>query len=115
MEASMTLNHPDPINNPASDPDAQPRRTGGSANDPPGGLELERDSRPDPDPISELATIDDSGAGGAPDRPQLANQPGHKPGFGPDEFTRPKLEGNPELGIDPHDAPRSWASGPKAP
>lgn len=59
--------------------------------------------RPDPDPISELATIDDSGAGGAPDRPHLANQPGSKPGFGPDPHAE-KLEGNPELGIDPREA-----------
>jgi hypothetical protein len=61
-------------------------------------------NRTDPDPISELATIDDSGAGGPPDRPHLANQPGDKPGFGPDEFTAPKLEGNPDVGIDPREA-----------
>lgn len=59
---------------------------------------------PDPDPLSELATIDDSGSGGEPDSPRLARQPGSKPGFGPDEFTPPQLEGNPELGIDPREA-----------
>lgn len=74
----------------------------GSADDPHGGQDMAAGDRPDPDPIAELATIDDSGEGGAPDRPHLARQPGPKPGFGPDEFASPKLEGNAELGIDPH-------------
>lgn len=60
-------------------------------------------TRPDPDPIDELATIDDSGAGGAPDRPRLAVQPGRKPGFGPNESAGARVEGNPDLGIDPRD------------
>ena len=72
-------------------------------NDPHGGQQA-RPLRPDPDPISELATIDDSGNGGAADRPELARQPGSKPGFGPDEFTGARIEGNPDLGIDPRDA-----------
>jgi hypothetical protein len=70
---------------------------------------------PDPDPISELATIDGKSQDNDPDRPHLANQPGDKPGFGPDEFTAPLLEGNPELGIDPRDTLGAWHSGPKAP
>lgn len=36
MEAPMTLNQPDPINNPGSDPDTLTRRSGGSADDPHG-------------------------------------------------------------------------------
>jgi hypothetical protein len=100
----MSLNRPDPINNPGSDPDSRARRTGGSADDPHGGRNITSRTSPDPDPISELATIDESGESGATDRPHLANQPGDKPGFGPDEFTPPQLEGNPDLGIDPREA-----------
>lgn len=100
----MTLNHPDPINNAGSNPDAFARRTGGSQDDPHGGRNAMPRTSPDPDPLSELATIDDSGEGGATDQPRLADQPGDKPGFGPDEFASPKLEGNPELGIDPREA-----------
>ena len=108
----MTLNQPDPINNPGSDPDALTRRTGGSADDPHGGRNITTRASPDPDPISELATIDDSGEGGAiADRPHLSDQPGDKPGFGPNEFTPAKLEGNPELGIDPGDAARITGDG----
>ena len=109
------MSEQDPINNPGSDQNAFARRTGGSANDPHGGQEEMPRNRPDPDPLSELATIDDRGDGAIVDRPHLADQPGPKPGFGPDEFTRPQLEGNPELGIDPREAPGSWVNGPKAP
>lgn len=103
MEAPMTLNQPDPINNPGSDPNASARRTGGSSNDPHGGHEGSPDNRPDPDPISELATIDSDSQDNDPDRPHLANQPGPKPGFGPNPHAE-KLGGNPELGIDPREA-----------
>lgn len=104
----------DPITNPGSDPDARARRTGGSADDPHGGRNLTSRTSPDSDPLSELATIDDSGEGGAADKPHLADQPGAKPGFGPDELSRPQLEGNPELGIDPRAAAGAWVNGPKA-
>ena len=70
--------------------------------------------RPDPDPISELATIDGNSQDNDPDRPHLAHQPGPKPGFGPDPNAE-KLVGNPELGIDPREASGSWENGPKAP
>jgi hypothetical protein len=110
----MTLNQPDPINNPGSNPDARARRTGGSADDPHGGRNISSRNSPDPDPISELATIDDSGDGGGADRPHLANQPGPKPGFGPNPNVE-KLVGNPELGIDPREAAGSWENAPKAP
>lgn len=92
------------FNNPGSDPDAMARRTGGSRDDPHGGHVRQAGGRPDPDPIEELATIDDSSPDNRPDTPHLAQQPGHKPGFGPDEFSSPMLEGNPELGIDPREA-----------
>ena len=95
---------PDPIENAGSDPDAVVRRTGGSAHDPHGGTELVPRTRPDPDPITELATIDTASQDNTPDRPTLAHQPGAKPGFGPGEFTAAELEGNPDLGIDPREA-----------
>lgn len=69
----------------------------------------------DPDPIEELATIDDHRQDNDPDRPHLAQQPGPQPGFGPDEFSAPMIKGDPELGIDPRETPESWATGPKAP
>lgn len=115
MEAPMTHNQPEPINNPGSDPDARARRTGGSADDPHGGRNVTTRTSPDPDPISELATIDDGSQDNRPDKPHLADQPGSKPGFGPGESTPPQLEGNPELGIDPREAAGSWVTGPKAP
>ncbi len=91
------------IENAGSDPDAVARRTGGSAHDPHGGAEIMSRSRPDPDPISELATIDTASQDNGPDRPTLAHQPGVKSGFGPGEFTAAELEGNPDLGIDPRE------------
>lgn len=68
-----------PINNPGSDPDALARLTGGSADDQNGGRNITTGTSPDPDPLSELATIDDSCEGGAiADRPYLSDQPGDK-------------------------------------
>lgn len=109
----MTLNRHDPIENAGSNPGAEIRRTGGSANDPHGGHRTAR-SRPDPDPIEELATVDTDSPDNRPDRPHLADQPGSKPGFGPDPHAE-RLVGNPELGIDPREAAGSWVTGPKAP
>lgn len=106
----MTANHPDPINNPGSDPNSQLRRTGGSENDPHGGQEAIPHNRPDPDPIEELATIDADSQDNNPDRPNLASQPGPKPGFGPNPNAE-KLEGNPELGIDPREAVKRAGDG----
>ena len=94
----MTLNQPDAINNPGSDPN------GGSADDHHGGRNTMSRTSPDPNPIAELATIDGNSQDNEPDRPHLASQPGDKPGFGPDEFTAPKLEGNSDVGIDPREA-----------
>lgn len=99
----MSLPVNDPFDNAASDPDAVARRTGGSANDPHGGQEA-APGRPDPDPIAELATIDDRSQDNDPDRPHLARQLGPQPGFGPDEMSSPEFDGDPELGIDPRDA-----------
>lgn len=99
----MTNDRPDPIENAASNPDSEIRRTGGSGDDPHGGDDRAPVGRPDPDSISELATIDGDSQDNDPDRPQLADQPGPQPGFGPDELTPPKIEGNPELGIDPRE------------
>ena len=110
----MTLNRPDPIQNAALNPNAKMRRTGGSASDPHGGQEAIPRGRPNPDPIEELATIDGDSQDNWPDRPQLANQPGPKPGFGPNP-TAEKLVGNPELGIDPREAAGAWQNGPKVP
>ena len=64
--------------------------------------------------IEELATIDGNSLDNRPDTPHLARQPGPKPGFGPDPNAE-RLVGNPELGIDPREAPKSWENGPKAP
>jgi hypothetical protein len=121
----------DPIDNPGSNPDADTRRTGASSNDPHGGHQ-QPDGEwrgPTPDPVDELAP---SGTGELPAtrRPvsetaeslaftdsqvpnvldELADVDGMgtldarlAPGFGPDEFARPELEGDPELGIDPND------------
>lgn len=110
----MTIDKSGPIENASSDPDSQLRRTGGSVNDPHGGQEAIPRNRPDADPIEELATIDSDSQDNRPDRPRLANQPGPKPGFGPNP-TAEKLVGNPELGIDPRETAGSWQNGPKAP
>lgn len=80
-----------PINSPASNPDAIARRTGGSPDDPHGGQEVVPSNRPDPDPISELATFDPNSQDNSPDRSKFASQPGPKRGFGPDEFTPSQL------------------------
>jgi hypothetical protein len=109
----MTLDRSDPLDNAGSNPDSNLRRTGGTADDPHGGRQ--RTGRgPDPDPIEELATIDGNSQDNNPDRPHLARQPGPQPGFGPNPNAE-RLVGNPELGIDPHDAAGSWESGRKAP
>ena len=113
MEAPMTLYRPDPIHNAGSNPNADIRRTGGTEDDPHGG-QPRMPRRPDPDPIEELATIDGNSLDNRPDTPHLARQPGPKPGFGPDPNAE-RLVGNPELGIDPREAPKSWENGPKAP
>jgi hypothetical protein len=112
--AYMIFNRPDPTKIRGSDPDGQLRRTDGSTNDPHGGLEAIPRNRPDADPIEELATIDSDSHDNNPDRPHLANQPGSKPGFGPNPNAE-KLVGNPELGIDPREAAGSWQNGPKEP
>jgi len=109
----MTLDRIDPIDNAGSHANADIRRSGGTSDDPHGGQQ--RTSRgPDPDPIEELATIDGNSLDNRPDRPHLARQPGPQPGFGPNPNAE-RLEGNPELGIDPREAPKSWENGPKAP
>ena len=115
----------DRIHNSGSDPDSEQRRTGGSANDPHGGYEHNNELRgPDPDPVSELV----KGSSGslpwtqmqASERDGLASadsqiadiaanqlerdahlQNRAQPGFGPTELDGAKLEGNPDLGIDP--------------
>jgi len=106
----MTANHPHPINSPGSDPDDQVRRTDRSANDRNGGQETVPRNRVNPDPIEELATINPSNQDNNPDRPNLASQPGPKPGFGPNPNAE-KLEGNPELGIDPREAVKRAGDG----
>lgn len=70
----------------------------GPGDDPHGEMENLSRRYPDPDPLEEMATIDDAG-GRQP--PRLASQMGPKPGFGPDEFTPPLLEGDSDLGLDP--------------
>ena len=95
---------PDPIENAGTDPDATVRRSGGSVADPHGGWERMVRGGPDPDPIAEMATIGDAAVAGNSDRPRLAAQPGGTPGFGPDEFSRARHEGDPTLGIDPREA-----------
>ena len=65
--------------------------------------------RRSPDPVEELATIDDKSPDNKPDRPHLSVTDGPQPGFGPDGTKQPKLAGDPTLGIDPREA----AAGPK--
>jgi hypothetical protein len=120
----------EPINNPGSNPNSEARRTGGSANDPHGGHEHMSEWRgPDPDPVDELVP---GGSGELPptkqsvsediellaftdtQKPNLLDEmaavdgtgtldPRAVPGFGPGESDGAKIEGNPELGIDPRD------------
>ena len=120
----------DSTNNPGSDPISYERRTGASQNDLHGSHESASEWKgPDPDPIDELVP---AGAGALPatkssvseqteslaytdsQRPNvldgLAGVNGMatldakaQPGFGPTELDLPQIEGNPELGIDPHD------------
>jgi hypothetical protein len=112
MEAPMTPNRPDPIQSAALNPSAEMRGID-SANDSLGGQQVPS-GRPNPDPIEELATIGGDSQDNWPDRPHLANQPGPKPGFGPNP-TAEKLVGNPDLGIDPREAAETWQNGPKRP
>ena len=60
--------------------------------------------RRDPDPIEELATIDDRSQDNRPDRPHLSVTDGPQPGFGPDGTKEPEFTGDPALGIDPRQA-----------
>jgi hypothetical protein len=106
MEADMTLFTHRPSETASASPEAEDLCADGNA--------AFRSGRPDPDPISELATIDTDSQDNDPDRPRLARQPGPKPGFGPDPNSE-KLEGNPELGIDPREPSGTWQNGPKAP
>ena len=118
------------FNNPGSNPNSEPRRTGGSANDPHGGHEHTSERRgPDPDPIDELVPAGDGSLPATklsvseetetlafPDtqKPNLLDEmaavdgtgtldPRAQPGFGPTELDGPQLEGNPEIGIDPNE------------
>ena len=67
--------------------------------------------RRDPDPIEELATIDDTSQDNNPDRPHLSIANGPQPGFGPDGTGEPEFTGNPELGIDPREAAARLGNG----
>jgi hypothetical protein len=60
--------------------------------------------RRNPDPIEELATIDEKSPDNNPDRPHLSVPDGPQPGFGPDGTKQPKFSGDPTLGIDPREA-----------
>ena len=65
----------------------------------------------DPDPIEELATIDDTSQDNNPDRPHLSIADVPQPGFGPDGTKQPKFSGDPELGIDPREAAARLGNG----
>lgn len=60
--------------------------------------------RRDPDPIEELATIDDKGQDNRPDRPHLSVADVPQPGFGPDGMKPAAFSGDPTLGVDPREA-----------
>jgi len=60
--------------------------------------------RRDPDPIEELATIDETIPDNNPDRPHLSVADVPQLGFGPDGTRQPKFSGDPTLGIDPREA-----------
>jgi hypothetical protein len=108
LETNLMHDGPDSIEPELLDDEAPDHGTlAGSTDgpdDPHGGQERMPRSRPDPDPLSELATIDGSSQDNDPDRPHLALQRGAKPGFGPDELTPSQFEGSPDLGIDPREA-----------
>jgi hypothetical protein len=120
----------EPINNPGSNPNSDPRRTGASANDPHGGHEHVNERRgPDPDPIDELVPAGDGSLSATKlsvseeaetlaftetQKPNLLDEmaavdgsgtldPRAQPGFGPTELDGPQFEGNPEIGIDPNE------------
>ena len=67
--------------------------------------------RRDPDPIEELATIDDRSQDNNPDRPHLSVTDGPQPGYGPDGTGQPEFSGDPALGIDPRDAAARQGNG----
>jgi len=91
------------IDNAASNPDGDPRRSGGSPNDPDGGHELiGREWRtPDPDPIHELVP----GGQGAEPPPYSADElmarARNQPVFGRLAGAPALGRGNAELGVDP--------------
>ena len=67
--------------------------------------------RRDPDPIEELATIDDKSQDNDPDRTHLSVENVPLPGFGPDGTGQPKFSGDPALGIDPREAAARLGNG----
>jgi hypothetical protein len=98
------------IDNAASDPESDPRRSGGSPNDPDGGHELlGREWRgPNPDPISEMVP----GGQGAEPPPygsmkiaeDMAGVARRQLKAGPSDTDPPTLRGgNPNLGANPSD------------
>ena len=67
--------------------------------------------RRNPDPIEELATIDDKSPDNKPDRPHLSVPDGPQSGFGPDGTDQAKFSGDPTLGIDPREAAARLGNG----
>lgn len=93
----MSERHGHDPENAGSDPDSGMRRSGGSANDPHGGYESGAGARraPDPDPVGELATIDDTWPDNRPDDPTLSTENTRRhpnPGFGPKSESAPPPE-----------------------
>jgi len=72
---------------------------------------LSTSCRRDPDPVQEMATIDDKSQDNVPARPHLSAPEVPEPGFGPDGTKEPTLTGNPELGIDPREAAARLGNG----
>lgn len=99
---------PHPIAKVDDDTNTGPGRPGNRVQDPHGEPEHQLRRYPDPEPVPEKATFDGAGR---KDPPRLATQMGPNPGFGPDEFTPPKIEGNPDLGIDPRQAAAATGDG----
>ena len=130
----------DPIDNPASNPNSDLRRTGASSNDPHGGHQHPDSERrgPRPNPVEELVP---SGTGELPPTRRSVSEaaedltytdsqvpnvmdeladvdgtgtldPRQASGFGPGELDKPEVEGDPELGIDPNDVVPARPTGP---
>lgn len=78
---------------------------------PSAGSGLSTSCRRDPDPVQEMATIDDRSQDNDPARPQLSAAEVPEPGFGPDGNKQPRLTGDPELGIDPREAAARLGNG----